>query len=306
MSGTDKKSNKEVHQRDAFSRWVSSMKSGDAAPVADAPPAGERASDEPSMRKKLTAANNAVKTANPLRTGNPYIIRFTEEDAHITEEYRKLKSVILTMMQQKANQNIVMVTSSESGEGKSLTATNLALVLAQECDRTVLLIDADLRRPTLHTYMGFKPALGLADCIADGIDVGHALVRTAIPKLTFLSAGKRTSTPAELLSSERMKELMREIKDRYRDRFIILDTPPSLIFSETRVLSTYADGILFIVKEGVPAGSVRDALSTLKGSPVLGIVYNGVSPEQLNGRYKRYYHYYKQQQDGTKKKPVGQ
>ncbi len=303
MSGTDKKKDKEVRQRDAFSRWVSSMKSGVAAPASDESRAADRTSDEATMRKKLLAANDAVKTANPLRTGNPYIIKFSEADEHITEEYRKLKSAILTMMQQKANQNIVMVTSSESGEGKSLTATNLALVLAQECDRTVLLIDADLRRPMLHTYMGFKPPLGLADCLENGIDVGQALVKTAIPKLTFLAAGKKTNTPAELLSSERMKELMREIKDRYRDRFVILDTPPSLIFSETRVLSSYADGILFIVKEGVPAGSVRDALSTLKGSPLLGIVYNGVSSEQLNGRYKRYYHYYKQ--DGTRKKPEG-
>lgn len=237
----------------------------------------------------------APKAATPLNIKSPYVIRFTDQDAHITEEYRKLKSVILAMMQKNSKQNTIMVTSSESGEGKSLTAVNLALVLAMECDRTVLLVDADLRRPTLHTYLGLKPGLGLADCLENGIDVHPALIKTTMPRLSFLSAGKQTNTPAELLSSDRMKALMQEIKNRYHDRFIIFDTPPALIFSDTRVLSSFADGILFVVKEGVAASSVRDALAVLKGGPLLGIVYNGVCPEQLNGRYHRYHKYYNRQ-----------
>jgi exopolysaccharide/PEP-CTERM locus tyrosine autokinase len=239
----------------------------------------------------------AAKAATPLNIKSPYVIRFTDQDAPIAEEYRKLKTVVLTMMQKNSNQNTIMVTSSESGEGKSLTAVNLALVLAKECDRTVLLVDADLRRPTLHTYLGLKPGLGLADCLENGIDVHPALIRTTVPRLSFLSAGKKTDTPAELLSSDRMKALVQEMKNRYHDRFIIFDTPPALIFSDTRVLSSFADGILFVVKEGVAASSVRDALATLKGGPLLGIVYNGVCPEQLNGRYHRYHKYYSRQHE---------
>jgi receptor protein-tyrosine kinase/non-specific protein-tyrosine kinase len=89
--------------------------------------------------------------------------------------------LILRLTKKLANHNTIMVTSSESGEGKSLTATNLALVLAQEYNHTVLLIDADLRRPTLNTLLGVEPVLGLSDCLADGIDVGRALAKTGRP-----------------------------------------------------------------------------------------------------------------------------
>ncbi len=254
----------------------------DAALFAGGPSAGGMPAGDQKRKKAVT----------PVRITSPYIIKFTEEDGHLTEEYRKLKSMVVTMMQMSANKNTLLVASSESGEGKSLTSVNLALVLAQESNRTVLLVDADLRRPTLHTYLGVKPGVGLADCLADRVDLGAALIKTTVPRLNFLGAGKKTDTPAELLSSDRMKEIMEEIKNRYRDRFIIFDTPPTLIFSDIRVLSPYADGIIFVVKEGVAVNSVRDALGILKGSPLLGIVYNGASPEQLNGRYHRYYNYY--------------
>jgi protein-tyrosine kinase len=272
-------------------KWLKRLFQGDAD-VAPAPAAAlPQAKAMPAVEQKRT------KKATPLALTSPYIIKFTEEDAHLTEEYRKLKSAVLMMMQPNDKKNILVITSSESGEGKSLTAVNLALVLAQESNRTVLLVDADLRRPALHTYLGVKPVLGLADCIIDNVDLHHALIKTTVPRLNFLGAGKKTDTPAELLSSDKMKELMREIKDRYHDRIIIFDTPPTLIFTDIRVLSQFADGILFVVKEGVASSSVRDALVALKGSPVLGIVYNGASPEQLIGRYHRYYRYYNRQHD---------
>ena len=228
-----------------------------------------------------------------LNYTSPYIIRFTTEHAPLTEEYRKLKSLIIKLMKKDdSNANTIMVTSSESGEGKSLTAINLALVMAQEYNHTVLLIDADLRRPVLHTYLGLTPALGLTDCIIDGVDPGRAIMRTSMPQLSVLAAGKRIDKPAEMISSNRMKALIHEVKHRYHDRFIILDTPPALLFSETHVLSSYVDGVLFVVKEGVSDSSVRASLDILKEAPFLGIVFNNAHPDQLNGRSERYYHYY--------------
>ena len=102
---------------------------------------------EPSPPKGLNHANVEIP-AQPLKTKSPYVIRFTEHDLHVAEEYRKLRSFILRATKKQANHNTLMVTSAESGEGKSLTATNLALVLAQEYNHTVLLVDADLRRPS--------------------------------------------------------------------------------------------------------------------------------------------------------------
>jgi protein-tyrosine kinase len=251
---------------------------------------------EPSLRpEEPLAQDNVEMAAQPLKTKSPYVIKFTEQDMPIAEEYRKLKSLIMRLTRKLANHNTIMVTSAESGEGKSLTATNLALVLAQEYNHTVLLIDADLRRPTLNYLLGVDPPLGLSDCLADGIDVGRALAKTGIPKLSFLSSGRKTAKPAELLSSNKMKALINEVKHRYPDRYIIIDTPPTLLFSETHVISSQVDGILFIVKEGVASSSVRAALDILKDSSIFGIVYNNASPEQLNGRYHHYHRYYDQQ-----------
>jgi Mrp family chromosome partitioning ATPase len=154
----------------------------------------------------------------------------------------------------------------------------------------------------LQSYLGLEPALGLSDCLTDGIDLGRAIVRTSLPKLSFLASGRPVNKPAELLSSNNMKSLIHELKHRYQDRYIIIDTPPALLFSETHVISSYVDGILFIVKEGVATSSVRAALDVLKESPLLGIVYNNASHEQLHGRYHHYYQYYNQPRNGLNKK----
>jgi protein-tyrosine kinase len=203
--------------------------------------------------------------------------------------------MILHITKRQENHNAIMVTSADSGEGKSLTAVNLAIVLAQEYNHTVLLIDADLRRPSLHGYLGLQPTLGLTDCLVDGIDVSQALIKAGTPRLSFLAAGRTAINPAELLSSNKMRSLVHEIKSRYRDRYIIIDTPPVLAFAETHAMSSYVDGILFVVKEGAASSSVLAALDILQGSKVLGIVYNNVSAESKSARYSHYYHYYYKQ-----------
>jgi protein-tyrosine kinase len=263
-------------------KWLSRLYREGAGPAEYKPPVQAPSSGE---QKKN-------KSATPVRITSPYIIKFTAQDGHLAEEYRKLKSSILAVLLKNEKQNMFMITSSESGEGKSITAINLALVLAQESNRTVLLVDADLRRPSLHTYLGLKPEVGLADCIVDGVDLHDALIKTSVPRLNFLPAGKKSDTPAELLSSDAMKAIVWDIKNRYHDRIILFDTPPALIFSDIRILSMFADGIIFIVKEGVAAHNVRESLAALKESPIMGIVYNAVSQEQLRDRYHRYYHYY--------------
>jgi protein-tyrosine kinase len=268
-------------------KWLSRLYREGAVPSEYKPPVQAPSSGE--QKKK--------KTATPVKMTSPYLIKFNAQDGHLAEEYRKLKSSILAVMLKNEKQNMFMITSSESGEGKSITAMNLALVLAQETNRTVLLVDADLRRPSLHTYLGLQTKFGLSDCIVDGVDLHDALIKTSVPRLNFLPAGKKSDTPAELLSSDAMKAIVRDIKNRYHDRIILFDTPPALIFSDIRILSMFADGIIFIVKEGVSAHNVREALASLKESPIMGIVYNAVSPEHLRDRYHRYYHYYGSKQN---------
>jgi protein-tyrosine kinase len=227
-----------------------------------------------------------------LKPSNPNIIGLNDEYSPIAEEYRKMRSMILQIMKKRGNCNTIMVTSAESGEGKSLTAINLSLILAQEYNHTALLIDADLRRPSLHSYLGLKPNQGLTDCLIDGTEVSQAFIKVGTQKLSFFPAGRQASNPVELLSSNKMRDLVHDIKGRYRDRYIIIDTPPVLAFAETHVMSSYVDGILFIVKEGTSSSSVKTALDILKGGNVMGIVYNNTSVEQQTGRYSHYYHYY--------------
>ncbi len=238
-----------------------------------------------------------------MHPNNSCIITYQNPDTPIAEEYRKLKTVLLRMTREEFR-NVVMVTSAVSGEGKSITSVNLAVMLAREYGQTVLLVDADLRRPSLHEYLGMDPRFGLADCLEDMIDPGRAIVKTGIPKLSFMSGGKSVENPGELLSSQRTKEFLLELKHRYRDRYIIIDTAPILLFAETQAMSVLVDGVLVVVKEGgVSLTGITQMFEVLKGSNVLGIVYNDASATSLGGRYHSHYqHYYHDDRYGKKQK----
>jgi protein-tyrosine kinase len=208
-------------------------------------------------------------------TTNPLLVSVNSPASPVAEEYRKLKSTIVALTQKGEFLNTLMVTSALGGEGKSVTALNLAVSLAQECDHTVLLIDADLRKPSLHRYLDLEPGLGLSDCLVDGIDVGSAIIKTGIGRLSFLPSGRSLENPAEMLASQKMRNLMAEMKHRYRDRYLIIDTPPVLPVAETRSLSLLADCIVFVVREGVPSpDEVKSACSSLEQGKILGVVYN--------------------------------
>jgi exopolysaccharide/PEP-CTERM locus tyrosine autokinase len=221
---------------------------------------------------------------------SPYLVTLTEQDSPISEEYRKLKAMVIKLTKRDSFRNLLMVTSSVSGEGKSITCLNLAVILAQEYSHTVLLIDADLRRPSLQGFLEVPQHDGLSDCLTGAVDLKDAIVKTRVPKLSLLMSGSRTGNPVELLSSPRMRDLLHEVKGRYRDRYVIIDTPPLLPYAETHALSGMVDGILFVVKEGASSKkSIREALDLLADTHVLGVVYNDVSAESLNGRYDYYY-----------------
>lgn len=247
--------------------------------------------DKPAAVNSRLAGQYNMSNALDISVDSPYIVTLNEPESPISEEYRKLKSMLVKAGRQNGSCNTLMVTSSVAGEGKSITAINLAITLAQEYDHTVLLIDTDLRKSSLQKYLNLNPGIGLSDCLINDIDIGQALIKTKLGRLSFLPAGNRVKNPAELLSSAKMKTLINEMKRRYSDRFIIVDAPPVLPSAETRILGTLFDGIVFVVKEGmVPLRSINDALEILSDTNILGVVFNDVSAESLNGR--RYHYYY--------------
>ncbi len=226
-----------------------------------------------------------------LQVKNPLIATLCDPHSPASEEYRKLKSSLTAFMRKDQFKNVIMVTSSVACEGKSITALNLAITLAQEFDHTVLLVDADLRKPSLHDYLGMETGKGLSDYLAGEAVLGDLLIRIGIGRLTFLPAGTPIRNPVELFSSQKMKVFVAEIKKRYPDRFIIIDTPPVLPFAETRLLGALVDGIVFVVREGqTTLENINESINALGKSKLVGTVYNDASAESLNERY--HYHYY--------------
>ena len=220
---------------------------------------------------------------------NPLLATLCEPHSPVSEEYRKLKSVVVTFAKQDGFRNVIMVTSSVSNEGKSLTSLNLAITLAQEHDHTVLLVDADLRNPSIQKYLDIEPAKGLSDYLNGDATISDLLIKTGIGRLTLLPAGTPIRNPVELFSSQKMRDFIAEIRSRYNDRFIIIDTPPLLPFAETRSLCAVADGVLFIIREGqATPDNIGEAMKTLDNSKLIGAVYNDATMASLDGHY----HYY--------------
>ena len=224
---------------------------------------------------------------------HPYLVTVTAPDSPAAEEYRKLKTMVIKLTKQDAMQKVIMVTSCTSGEGKSLTTINLAVSLAQDVSHHALLIDADLRRPSLDRYLGINAKIGLSDCLLDGVSPSSAIIGTGIPKLDLLPAGKGARNPVEVLSSPKMRALLGEVKRYYPEQYVIIDTPPILPFAETQVISMLTDCVLFVVKEGESTvQELQDAIEIMHGARLLGIVFNDATTGGLDNRYRHYYRYY--------------
>jgi exopolysaccharide/PEP-CTERM locus tyrosine autokinase len=191
-----------------------------------------------------------------------------------------------------------MVTSTTIGEGKTFVAANLGITLAQGVDQRSLLVDCDLRHPALAALFGLPQQRGLADFLASGTDLANLILKTSVDKLTLLPSGRPPVNPSELLGSAKMDGLVREMADRYDDRFIIFDTPPLLAASEALVLSQKVDGVVLVVRQGVAdRNQIKRVIELIGREKVLGVVFNGYVrsclEQKLFGQYAYYGNYNK-------------
>jgi exopolysaccharide/PEP-CTERM locus tyrosine autokinase len=222
---------------------------------------------------------------------NRGIICLTDPSSGIAEQYKKLRAKILNLTV-KNFQNTIMVTSPDIGDGKSTTAINLAVSLSREIDYTVLLIDADLKQPSVCKLLGIEYEYGLSDYLVGRVDFPDILIKTGIGKLVIIPAGNAAENSTELLSSEAMKRLVHETKHRYKDRYVIFDSPPVIAVAETMPLSSYVDGVILVIKAAHTAPqNALHAISQIKDSNILGVVFNSV-PRYLIKNLCHYYHYY--------------
>lgn len=243
-------------------------------------------------RRPLHRPPPVAALAEKIVPSSPFFVNINDPHSPIGEEYRKLKSSLLKLTSGNVLKKMLLVTSSVPNEGKSITAMNLAVSLAQEYDHTVLLIDADLRRPSIQRYLGIEQRKGFSDCLLGEAQLGEVIIPTGIGRLSVITAGRGVPNPVELFASQKTAALITEMKNRYQDRFIIFDSPPVLPFAEARTLAHLVDGVLFVVKEQLASQkNVREAIDALKGCGLLGMVYNDATIDLHDEKYSSYHDY---------------
>lgn len=260
----------------------------------------ERASDNTgktpatSDKKIVSAENGESGKSNPFEKKKPESILNLPLDAlqkdgylvpntpkgRLTEEYRRIKRPLLRNLRQDEfapNANIVMVTSSVSGEGKTYTAINLAMSFALERNRTVLFVDGDVIKCSAGTVLGVSTeTVGLTDVLSGTCpDIGDAIQATNVSSLSFLPAGSENLLANELLSSDGMNDIVDELTGRYSDRIIIIDSPPILQTNEANIICEHAGQVVFVVAEAeTPQATVKQALSHIDKDKYVGILIN--------------------------------
>ncbi len=230
---------------------------------------------------------------DPARV-DKHVVCITEPHSLAAEQYKRIRARIIKGTA-KSFLNTIMVTSPDVSEGKSITALNLAITLAKEIDYTVLLVDADLRNPSIHRYLGMEPQYGLSDYLVGRVKLPDVLIKTGIGKLVVLPGGNVPANPSELLSSERMRSLVHEMKLRYKNRYVIFDSSPLLVTADPLSLSGYMDGIILLIQAArTSSRTASQAVSLLKDRTILGVIFNKV-PQYLSSTIYPYHYEYGQQ-----------
>jgi capsular exopolysaccharide synthesis family protein len=203
----------------------------------------------------------------------------------VREQYNKLAAAV-HQSQLERSLKVVMITSAVPHEGKTLTAANLALTLSESYERRVLLIDGDLRHPTVHAFFGIPNARGLSDSLAG---TGPLPLIDVTPKLWLLTAGSSGGDPMKTLTSDRMRTLIDDARAEFD--WVLVDTPPIGLLPDASLVASVADSTLFVVLAGrTPYDLIQRAAEAVGADRILGVVLNGMSEHEVPaGYYGDYY-----------------
>jgi Mrp family chromosome partitioning ATPase len=239
--------------------------------------------DEPAAAPRREAVSSPATAVQYTRTRrvqvSPDILRARRitgghEKSPLADACKQLRTQILRRLNEEG-WNTLGVGSARRGEGKTTVALNLAVHIAQEVDRTVLLVDADLRRPGLCDALGVAPAPGLSDYLTHGAPVENLLLNPGFGRCVLLPAGTPVENSSELLGSARMRELAAELKRRYPDRFVIFDVPPLLESADGLAVLPLVEAMLLVVEEGRTSAEDLVRAAQLAGSThLIGTVLN--------------------------------
>ena len=219
------------------------------------------------------------------------LVIHADKKSPIAEAYRILRTNIeFSSTDRKVK--VILVTSSGPSEGKTTTASNMAIAMA-EANRRVLLIDCDLRKPAVHRMFGLVNVKGLTNILVEGLEYSNITNVTEVDNLEIITSGPKPPNPAELLGSHRMKEFLDKVREGYD--VIIIDAPPILPVTDAAVLSQYVDGVVLVAGYGLTTfdAAIQAKASLQKvNARILGVVLNGVPTDKRGGYYYYYYYYY--------------
>ncbi len=214
------------------------------------------------------------------------LVLFTDPQSTGCEQYRTLRTQVFHAAERQLTQ-IILLTSAVAGEGKTSTILNLAWAIAQSKEKRVLVIDGDLRRPSVSSYLGLDFELGFGEVINEVSEALPSIVRVADSSLYILSSGRESAQPAESLSKERVGETLNELR-KYFD-YILIDAPPVVAFADARLLANHADAVIIVVRAGLAGHStVERAIEALPSNRILGVVLNGADQMSEVGYYGYY------------------
>ena len=223
--------------------------------------------------------------------------------SQIADQFRLIKRPLISNAMGKGasvivNGNLIMVASALTGEGKTFTAINLAMSMATELDYTVMLVDADVARPSVMNVLGLPDGPGLLDLVLnESKNMSSVLLKTNIEKLTILPSGTPHARATELLASDAMTRLLDDMGKRYSDRIIVFDSPPLLSTTESRVLASHMGQIVMVVQaEKTLQSDVAQALAAIEACPVKLMLLNQARTNSKGGYGYGYGYGYEQQQ----------
>lgn len=230
------------------------------------------------MDRTMERAGNFLPRVDES-SGNPNavdrrVVTLTAPASAAAEQYRSLY-YRLERMREARPMKVIALTSAMAGEGKTVTAVNLALAAARaNSDRRILLIDADLRRSNVAEVLGIRSKGGLAELLAGDCEVRDVVRRFNSTQLAVIPAGTTPEEPTQVLASARMKQFLKAVRDNFDEVYV--DLPPTLPFADAGILGHQADGVLVVIRANVtPMKAVNQAVEQLGGAPLLGCVLNG-------------------------------
>ncbi|MGQ9695976.1 MAG: CpsD/CapB family tyrosine-protein kinase [Thermodesulfobacteriota bacterium] len=240
-------------------------------------------------REKVTAERplevEIKEVLPPVEEEFPFLI--PEPDSFAAEQFRKLRTFIF--MRSPQPPRLILITSAFPQEGKTTVSLNLAMAISQEFNKKVILIDADLRMPGIY-LKEFGNSPGLCDYLTDHIPVEAILKKSGKEKFWIIPSGRSSSLAAELIGSNKMAELLHNLRNFGEDTYVIIDSPPIVLSSEPLLLSRLVDGIILVIMaDRTPRGVIRKAINAFPKEKILGVVFN---QKEFKGQkyYSEYYY----------------